>query len=62
MADSRTSGASGHRDGLTAMRRPLPFSGAFAIGLMALIALLAFVAYRGPDMMVVFFAAWKLCM
>ena len=44
------------------MRKPLSFSGALAIGLMALIALLAFVAYRGPDMMVMFFAGWKLCM
>lgn len=44
------------------MRRPLSFSSALAIGLMALVALLAFVAYRGPDMMVVFFAGWKLCM
>ena len=44
------------------MRKLLSFSGALAIGLMALVALLAFVAYRGPDMMVVFFAAWKLCM
>lgn len=44
------------------MRRPLSFSGTLAVSLMALIALLAFVAYRGPDMMVVFFAGWKLCM
>ena len=44
------------------MRKPLSFSGALAIGLMALAALLAFLAYRSPDMMLVFFAAWKLCM
>lgn len=44
------------------MRKPLSFSGALAIGLLALVALLAFVAYRSPDMMLVFFAAWKLCM
>ena len=44
------------------MRKPVALPGALAIGLMALVALLAFVAYRGPDMMVVFFAAWKLCM
>ncbi len=44
------------------MRKPLSFSGALAVGLVALAALLAFVAYRSPDMMLVFFAAWKLCM
>lgn len=42
-------------------RKPLSFARAAAVGLLALAALAAFVAYRDPDLMLALLSAWKLC-
>lgn len=40
----------------------LPILGAAMIGAVALAVVLAFVAYRRPEMMLFFFSAWNWCM
>jgi uncharacterized membrane protein len=39
-----------------------PILGAVMIGAVALAVVLAFVAYRRPEMMLFFFSAWKGCL
>lgn len=46
---------------MTMARKALAFARAVGAGALILAVVAAFAAYRGPDLMLALFAAWKIC-